>query len=212
MAWAGAWLALTLAPIHALSRYATADGKADLDSSFVRAWAEPAARALKPLLDWSDAQTVYVSYGKAWFFPFVAAMICAFVVKRNRAPSTRVELWAWRVSLTGLVLATASTFGDYWTPWLDESFLFLGIPGMLTSIFGSMALGVSLLRHGFRPRLTAVLLATWLPLFVLLSSVIAMGAAALPMLFAWGIAGRRLAANASSVTAVTPTRLSGQVR
>jgi hypothetical protein len=33
----------------------------------------------------------------------------------------------------------------------------------------------------------------WLPLFFLLSSVIAMGASLLPMLFAWGIAGRAIA-------------------
>jgi hypothetical protein len=63
-AWVVAWIGLVLAPIHALSRFATAAGSGDLDSAVVRAWAVPAARALRPLLTWSDADTVYVAYGR----------------------------------------------------------------------------------------------------------------------------------------------------
>jgi hypothetical protein len=53
-----------LAPLHALSRHATADGAEDLESPLVRAWAEPAADVLSPLLTWSDPDTVYLTYGK----------------------------------------------------------------------------------------------------------------------------------------------------
>jgi hypothetical protein len=95
------------------------------------------------------------------------------------------------MALVGYLLATCSVIGDYWTPWLDESFLFLGIPGVLVSISGSATLGIGLLRRRFRPAATGWLLALWLPLFLLLSSVIAMGAALLPMLWAWGLAGRQ---------------------
>ena len=49
-AWIVAWVGLVLAPIHALGRFATEAGKSDLDNPVVRAWAEPAARLLRPLL------------------------------------------------------------------------------------------------------------------------------------------------------------------
>jgi hypothetical protein len=187
-AWIGAWVGLVLAPIHALSRYATADGAGDLQSSVVRAWAEPAARQLAPLLSWSDVDTVYVTYGRLWLPLLLAATACAVAVRRGRRPRG-VERWGWRIALAGYAIATLSVVGDYYTPWMDQSFLFVGIPGTVTSVLGSTVLGVALLRRGFCPRVTAWLLAAWLPLFVALSSVIAMGAALLPMLWAWGIAG-----------------------
>jgi hypothetical protein len=199
-AWTGAWLGLVLAPIHALSRFATADGSEDLESAVVRAWAEPAARWLRPLLSWSDADTVYVAYGRLWFPLLLVATGCAFVVRRRRDPRG-AERWTWWIVLTGYVVATTSVVGDYFTPWLDQSFAFVGIPGILLSVLSSTVLGVILLRRGFRPPVTAWLLAVWLPLFFLLSYVIAMGAALLPMLWAWGIAGRHLARAASSTPA-----------
>lgn len=79
-------------------------------------------------------------------FVFVAATLCAFAVRRRRIP-VGAEKWGWRIALTGYVIATASTFGDYWTPYLDESFLFLGLPGMLLSLIGSTTLGIALLRR-----------------------------------------------------------------
>ena len=88
------------------------------------------------------------------------------------------------------MLLTASTFGDYWTPWMDASFVALGLPGLLFGVFGSLALGIGLLRRGFRPRTIAWLLALWLPLFFLLSGLVAMGAASLPFLWAFGLAAR----------------------
>lgn len=191
IAWVAALAGTVLGPLHALSRFATVDGQEDLDSAAVRAWAEPAARLLRPLLDWSDPGTVYRVYSMAWFLIFLAATACAFTVHGRRAP-TGAEKWGWRVALTGYLLATASTFGDYWTPWTDQSFLILGIPGTLVSLAGSTLLGITLLRRRFRPRVTGWLLATWIPLLFLLSSLVAMGAAALPMIWAWALAGRAL--------------------
>jgi hypothetical protein len=205
-AWAAAWVGLVLAPVHALSRFATVDGTADLQSAVVRAWAEPAARWLRPLLDWSDADTVYVTFGRGWLPLLLAATVCAFVVRRRHDPRGR-ERWVWWISLTGYAAATVSVVGDYFTPWMDESFAFVGIPAILVSVFGSTVLGVVQLRRPFRPRATAWLLALWLPLFFLLSSVIAMGAALLPMLWAWGFAGRALSRPVSAApTAVAADR------
>jgi hypothetical protein len=46
-------------------------------------------------------------------------------------------------------------FGDYYTPWIDQSFLLLTIPGLLISLVGSTMLGIALLRNRYRPRTTA---------------------------------------------------------
>lgn len=176
-----------LAPIAALSRFATEDGKEDLESGAVRAWAEPAADALSPLLDWASPDTVYLTYGKLWTPILVATVLCAFAVRRHRTP-TGAEKWGWRMTLTGLVGITVGVTTSYWTPLLDEAFL-LTLPFTLIGMIGAVVLGIGLLRRGFRPRTTGVLLILWLPAFFLLSSVIAMGAALLPILWAWAVAG-----------------------
>ncbi len=180
-----------LAPIAALSRFATDEGKEDLELPAVRAWAEPTADALSPLLDWGNADTVYLTYGKFWAPILLAAVLCAFAVRLRRTP-TGTEKWGWRLTLTGMVGIAVGVTTSYWTPLLDEAFL-ITMPFMLIGLIGGLVLGISLLRKGFRPRATAVLLVLWLPLLFVLSSLIAMGAALLPMLWAFGVAGWSLA-------------------
>ncbi|MFP5220378.1 MAG: hypothetical protein ACLGIG_11730 [Actinomycetes bacterium] len=185
-----------LAPVHALSRFATAEGKEDLDSSAVRAWAEPAAEALSPLLDWAGVDTVYTTYGKLWAPILLAALVCALAIRRGRAPNG-AETWGWRLHLTGLAGMTVGVAGTYWTPLLEEFFA-VTLPFLLVAVIGAIVLGAGLLRRGFRPRTTAVLLLLWLPLFVLLSALIAMGAGVLPVVWAWAVAGYSLASGAQA--------------
>lgn len=206
-AFAAAVAATVLAPFAALSRFATEDGKEDLESGVVRAWAEPAADQLKPFLDWGSPDTVYVTYGKLWAPILLAAVLCAFAVRRRRTPSG-AEKWGWRLSLTGLVGMTAGVAGTYWTPLLDEFFV-LTLPFMLIGMIGGLVLGIALLRRGFQPRATAVLLTLWLPLFIVLSAVIALGAALLPALWAWAIAGRALASTSAAAPMEERTAVRG---
>lgn len=194
----GAMASLVITPIHALSRYQTADGKEDLELPGVRVWAEPAAERLQPLLDWAGADTVYTTWGKLYLPLFVLATACAFLVRRSRPTPYGVEKWGWRIALTGYVIATIAVIGEYWTPFLDEFFAIAGIPGMLISLIGSIVLGIGLLRRGFRPKVTPVLLLAWLPLLIVLSSLIALGAATVPWLFAWAFAGRSLEESATA--------------
>ena len=63
-AWVAAWVGLVVGQLHALSRFATAEGVEDLALPATAAWAAPAAKALSPLLGWGDADLVYVTYGK----------------------------------------------------------------------------------------------------------------------------------------------------
>jgi hypothetical protein len=198
--------ATVLAPIHALSRFATEEGRSDLESGVVRAWAEPAADGLSPLLDWASADTVYTTWGKLWAPVFLAALLCALAVRRGRDPQG-AEKWGWRIHLVGLAGVTVGVTGSYWTPLLDEFFL-VSLPFLLVAVVGGIVLGVSLLRRGFRPRATPWLLVLWLPLFVAGSSVVAMGAGFLPVAWAWGVAGYALATAAPTAVGAVPPVLS----
>ncbi|MGZ5418605.1 MAG: hypothetical protein ACXWDI_15665 [Nocardioides sp.] len=197
-AWVMAWIGLVVGQVHALARHATADGKEDLELAWTAAWAEPAARVLRPLLEWGDPDLVYVTYGKVWFPVFLAFTLAALVAYRLRRPA-RFEKWVWRVTLTGYVLGTLATFLDYWTQWTgDYNLLFdvgwlVTVPAFLLTMVGSTALGVTLLVRGFRPRVPALLLALVLPLAFVILSVTSMGSAALPIMFAFGLLGRRTA-------------------
>lgn len=209
LAWVMAWVGLVVGQLHALSRYRTADGREDLELPLTAAWAEPADRLLSPLLGWASPEVVYLTYGKAWLPVFVAFTLCAFVVRRRRQP-TGVEKWAWRVALTGYVLACLSVAAEYWTQWgslndaLLETVFLAVIPAMLLTMLGSSFLGVVLL---FRraPRLPAVLLALAVPAMVAIPMVTSLGNVVLPIVFAFGVLGRRIArADAGVVDAREP--------
>jgi hypothetical protein len=195
-AWVMAWFGLVMGQLHALARHQTADGKADLDLPLTAFWAEPAADLVRPLLDWGSADTVYLTYGKLWLPVFVAFTLCAFVVRRRREP-VGAEKWAWRVVLVAYPLACAGVALDYWTQWgaqddrlLDLAFI-VTIPAMLLTTIGSSFLGIVLLRRGLR--LPAWLLALTFPLVFVISSITSLGSVVLPIAFAFGIFGRRIA-------------------
>lgn len=196
-AWAMAWVGLVVGQLHALARFATADGKEDLDLPWTAAWAVPAAEVFEPLLSWASADAVYLTYGKVWLPVFAAFTLCAFVVHARRRPAG-FERWAWRFALFAYGWACVAVALEYWTQWASPNAFFelaflLSLPAVLLTLLSSTVLGIVLLRKGMRPRVSAVLLALTIPLVVLILSVTSMGNAALPIVFAWGIIGRRLA-------------------
>ena len=197
-AWWMAWVGLVGGQLHALSRFATEDGKEDLALPLTAAWAVPAADLLKPLLRWSDPVEVYLSFGKLWLFVFAGFTLCAFVVQRYRQPRG-FEKWAWRIALTGYVVATIGVFGDYWTQWGSDYNWFLDVAfnvtvvGLLVTLVGSTLLGISLLRSGFRPRLAAWLLVLAFPWTFAVLQVTSLGSVVLSVAFAFGVIGRHLA-------------------
>ncbi len=193
-----AWVGLVGGQLHALARHNTVDGRGDLDLPLTAAWSDPARKALAPLLDWANPDVVYLTYGKLWFPVFVAFTLAALVVHRHRT-AHGFEKWAWRIALTGYVWACVAVFGDYWLQWgahpaeplLTITFV-VGLPGLLLTVVGSSLLGIALLRRGFRPRASAWLLVLTFPLVFVIEMVTSMGSLALPVAFAFGIAGRRL--------------------
>ncbi len=180
-----------------MARHNTADGKEDLQTWTTRVWSDPARKALSPLLDWADPDTVYLTYGKLWLPVFVAFTLCAFVVHRRRRPQG-FEKWAWRVVLFGYCYACVSVVLEYWTQltgynaFFERAFL-ITLPAIPITMIGSTVLGVSLLRRGLRPRVTAWLLALAFPLAIVIPAVTSLGNIVLPIAFAFGIAGRRIA-------------------
>jgi hypothetical protein len=147
--------------------------------------------------------TVYLSYGKVWLPVFVAFTLCAFVVYQRRA-ARGLERVVWRVTLGGYVLACVGVFLDYYTQWtgflpdaIGSTFFGLTLIALLLTLVGSTMLGIVLLRNGFRPRASAWLLALTIPIAIVVLQATSMGSVALPIMFSFGILGRRLAAEPS---------------
>ncbi len=208
IAWVMAWVGLVGGQLHALARHRTAEGRSDLDSGAVAWWAEPAGDLLDPLLSWASADAVYLTYGKLWLPVFVAFTLCAFVVHRRRRPSG-VEKGMWRVVLTAYVLACVAVAAEYWTMWsaineplLDGVFL-ASLPVMLLTMLSTTVLGVTMLVKG-APRLPSVLLACALPGVFVISTVTSLGNVVLPIAFAFGILGRRIARTSDADRAPVP--------
>lgn len=204
-AWAMAWVGLIVGQLHALARFRTEEGRSDLvEYPATAAWAVPADDLLAPLLDWAGADAVYVHYGKIWFPVFAAFTLCALVVHRRRQPRG-FERWAWRTAITAYAAATLGVFLSYWTQWSGhyegdgiEATLFdvagwVTFPALLLVLLSSTALGVTLLLKRFRPVPPALLLALMIPTALAITSVTSLGSAALPVMFAFGLLGRRVA-------------------
>ena len=151
VAWVTAAVGTVVGQVHALARFQAHPGDFE-ESPLSRAWGEPAIRAIAPLLDWSDPWTVYVTYGKIWLPVCLAFTAAAYLVYRRRSPKG-AERRLWQVTLAAYVTMTLSVLGDYFTPWMDQMFI-VGIAAMLIIGFGGIALGIVMLRNGFRPRIT----------------------------------------------------------
>lgn len=197
-AWAMAWFGLVMGQLHALARFATADGKSDLESGIIRAWAVPAADWLSPLLDWASPDTVYFTYGKLWLPVFVGFTLAAFVVHhRRRSDGFRgIEKPAWRIVLTAYLLACVGVFAEYWTQWgagndalLEAVFVAL-MPVLLVTILGSSVLGLVLVRRGLG--VPAWLLVLAVPLLLAIAAVTSLGNVVLPISFGMAMLTSRL--------------------
>lgn len=211
VAWLAAWVGLVVGQLHALARFRTADGQEDLATGWTAAWAEPADRLLSPLLDWADPEIVYVTYGKVWFPVFLAFTLGALTVYRRTRP-TGVLKWSWRAALAAYATATTGVLLGYWTQWtgdlpaageelaadgIEQTLFVLGwfvsFPGVMLTLLCSTLLGVTLLATRFRPALPAALLALTVPLAAVLLLGTSLGSAVLPVVFAFGLLGRRIA-------------------
>ncbi len=187
-AWVMAAVGTVVGQVHALARFV--EHPNDLvESPLTRLWAVPATQALQPLLDWSDPWTVYVTYGKIWTPVCVAFLTAAYLVYRQRRPAG-AERRLWQVQLGAYTAMTVSVVGDYFTPWWMEQMFVFGIAAMLVIGFGGVGLGIVMVRNGFRPRVTPVLLMIFIPFMFAITSVTSLGSALLPLMWGWAIAAQ----------------------
>ncbi|WP_353808360.1 hypothetical protein [Agromyces sp. SYSU T00194] len=189
LAWVLAAFGTVAGQLHAVSRAAA--HPEDLASPLLAAWVVPAMDALRPLLDWGDPVLVYWTYGKIWLPVCLAFLAAAVLVYRARRP-IGAERVLWRVQLGAYGLLTVALTGDYYTPWTDVFFL-VGLAAALVIGLGGAALGVVLLRRGFRPRTTAWLLIAFLPGFFVITELTSMGSVMLPLMWGWALAAESVA-------------------
>jgi hypothetical protein len=166
------------------------------------------------MISWSSAMTtevtgppasVAVAPGPSFGHRVVAAAaFAAFAVHAVLRPVNRIQTWAWRAVLAGLVLETLGIGGACFTPWLDQFYLGVGTPGIFMGLVGGTVLGISSLRRGPLPRVTAVILTLGLLNEIVLSTFVYAGGAVVPTLLAWAIAAR---AAARVATSPDPTRM-----
>jgi hypothetical protein len=182
--WGMAVFATVAGQLHALSRINSHPG--DLEEGLTHVWAVPAMDAVRPLLDWGDPTFVYWTYGKIWLPIFLTMTVAAWVVYRRRRP-TDAERVAWRIQLGAYAVATISVAGDYYTVWTDVFFVIGMVPILVIGLVG-IWLGVLMIRHGFRPRVTPCALILFIPGFFVITEVTSMGSIILPTLWAWAYA------------------------
>lgn len=193
---------LVLAPLLALAYFATPDGAGELETGTVSAWAEPARDAAGSLLTFASTDRVYSTYLQALAVLFPAILVCAWITRTRRPrDGGRLERWAWRVTLTGYALLVTGVLAVALVlvaaapdaPVTNTIFLALVVPGTLLGTTGSTALGIALLRSGYRPRVTAWLLTLAFPLWIAGSVVLGHnGIGLVPLFAAWAAAAREL--------------------
>ena len=198
---AAALVAVLLAPLLALSYFATSDGAEELEMGTVSAWAEPARDGSGGLLTWASPDRVYSTYVQVFALLFAGVFLCALAVRLRRAPAGANERWGWRIALAGYALAGAGLLlvsvglgvAETDSGAVNAAFLALLLPGMFLSVIGSTVLGIAFLRSGYRPRLTSWLLTLAFPSMVVVPTLLGHNSLGmLPLVVAWGVTGFRL--------------------
>jgi len=192
-------VSIVIAPLFALSYFATSSGAEQLDTATVSAWAEPAREIAGGLLTFASAERVYATYLQLFALLFPAIILCTWVVRTQRRQSqTNFERWGWRITLlgylliglglaaVGIVLIAAAPTSSI----PNSLFLALIIPGLYLGTVGSTLLGIRFLRSGYHPRLTAWLLALAFPLWIVGGDVLGHNSLGIvPLFVAWAITG-----------------------
>ena len=192
--------AVIVSPLLASAYVSTNQGDNEIDSPPVSWWAKPALRHAGSLLTWNAPDRAYATYVQVLALLFPAVLLSALATRRRRRNISRVEAWGWRIALAGYALAGTGLLaagvllvpGHADSPALNPLFLGVLVPGMALSVIGSTVLGIALLRSGYQPRATAWLLALAIPLLGAGNILGHNSLGMVPLMAAWGLAGRSL--------------------
>lgn len=201
---AASLLGLVYWPFHALAYFATEDGSEDKG---VLPWDGGAADLLDPALAWSDADTVYVTFGKVTTVVVAGFLLGLLALHARQAGRSALERWGFRVALAGTSVLLVGTVVEYWAEAVEAGFVIAG-PGLLIMLVGLTLFGAGSLRAGVAPRAGALLVALSLPLVALATVLLGhLSAGLIPLDVAWLLLGGwlwREAREASSLGAEEP--------
>lgn len=184
-------LMLVASPLLALAYHATSDGAPSGEAAVVQAWAVPVREAIRPLLEFADADTVYRFYTAAVMVAAVGLVSGVLALRRaHRAVMRRGGRVCLGLAAAGYSLMLAGTAVASLTPATDLAFIALLVPGMLLTLVGSTAVGVWMLYRRAGPVASRVLLAAAIPGFVVISTVGGHNAVGMASIFVgWAIVG-----------------------
>ncbi len=195
------WATVLVTPLAALAYFATKDGAESYDVASTKFWAHPARELLDPLLTFASADRVYATYTLVLALMLPALPLAVWAVRRDRVelarPGERRTSWvvaaAWSLFSAGLLVAALALQVDPTatggTSAVNLAFMIGVFPGLLIGVFGSLALGIILLRSGAVARPAAIVIMLALPIWILGSAVLGHNSIGIaPQLLAWSIA------------------------
>ncbi len=148
-------LMLLTAPLHAVAYLRTPDGEPG-----VLVWHDDAYEAAPGLWNFASRQDVYLTYGKVTSVMLVIALLGMFALHSvQKADGAKFEKWAFRAFTVAFVLLSAGALIEYFTPFLEEGFVYLALPGLALTLITGLVYGLASIRRGVLPKGLAIFLA-----------------------------------------------------
>ena len=193
---------VAVAPFAAIAWFRTEDGAGEPQAPWVAAWSDPVQRTFDGAFTWASADTVYLTYGKVYVVALVGILCALIALRRVDTSGSRLSRWAPRLGLAAFGLTALGVVGEYWTPWTDQVFKLVSVPGLLLVVLSSPLLGAWLLRRRLGSRVGAWMVALTLPGIVGLSLLGGhLGFALVWLSVSWALHGRALSDQTSAAPA-----------
>lgn len=146
---------LLTAPLHAVAYLRTPDGEAG-----VIEFHDNAYEAAPGLWNFASRQEVYLTYGRITSVMLVLALLGIFALHAlQKADGAKFEKWAFRAFTIAFVLLSAGALIEYFTPFLEEGFVYLALPGLALTLITGLVYGLASIRRGVLPKGLAIFLA-----------------------------------------------------
>lgn len=196
LAMLGGVIGILYFPFHASAYFATADGVESLDAPWVEAWNTPFRAAVGPLLTFSDADAVYLTWGKVMVFA-IAAHLCGVVALHawQKHAGGKLLRAAYPLLVVAMGLTGTAALILNWVPGglIDAVFVGLALPGLLLMLVAYPLYGAATLKARVLPRGLAWLLTLagpgLVPIVILVGHL---GGGMLLMHVTWILVGRAI--------------------
>jgi hypothetical protein len=123
--------------------------------------------------------------------------------RRQRAPERRFERWAFRAFATAATLLCIGAALEYYTPFLEEMFMLVALPGLGLTLLTALPFGIATARARVVPAWLGIMLGLsflpGLPLLVILLGHIPIGMSLVAI--SWLLVGARLRRSDAAVSA-----------